>query len=69
MLEAAQRDLGVRVHREFRAMTEGVLRIQALEQAVRPADQAVQSNCRSFAAGVRTTIDVLNAEQQNHGPA
>ena len=64
MLEAARRDLGVRVHREFRAMTEGVLRIQALEQAVRSADQAVQSNRRSFAAGVRTTIDVLNAEQQ-----
>ena len=64
MLEATRRDLGVRVHREFRAMTEGVLRIQALEQAVRSADQAVQSNRRSFAAGVRTTIDVLNAEQQ-----
>ena len=31
---------------------------------MRSADQAVQSNRRSFAAGVRTTIDVLNAEQQ-----
>lgn len=64
MLEATRRDLGVRVHREFRGMTEGVLRIQALEQAVRSAEQAVQSNRRSFEAGVRTTIDVLNAEQQ-----
>lgn len=64
MLEASRRDLGVRVHREFRGMTEGVLRIQALEQAVRSAEQAVQSNRRSFAAGVRTSIDVLNAEQQ-----
>lgn len=64
MLEATRRDLGVRIHREFRGMTEGVLRIKALEQAVRSADQAVQSNRRSFGAGVRTTIDVLNAEQQ-----
>lgn len=64
MLEATRRDLGVRVHREFRGVTEGVLRIQALEQAVRSAEQAVQSNRRSFEAGVRTTIDVLNAEQQ-----
>ena len=64
MLEATRRDLGVRVHREFRGVTEGVLRIQALEQAVRSAQQAVQSNRRSFEAGVRTTIDVLNAEQQ-----
>ena len=64
MLEAARRDLGVRVHSEFRAVTEGVLRIAALEQAVRSADQAVQSNRKSFAAGSRTTLDVLNAEQQ-----
>ena len=64
MLEAARRDLGVRVHREFRGVTEGVLRIQALEQAVRSAEQAVLSNQRSFQAGFRTTLDVLNAEQQ-----
>ena len=64
-LEAARRDLGVRVHRELRGMTEGVLRIGALEQAVRSTEQAVLSNKKSFGAGLRTTLDVLNAEQQN----
>ena len=64
MLEAARRDLGVRVHREYRGVTEGVLKIAALEQAVRSADLAVTSNRRSFDAGIRTTLDVLNAEQQ-----
>lgn len=64
MLEAARRDLGVRVHREFRGVTEGVLRIKALQQAVRSAEQAVLSSRKSFEAGVRTTVDVLNAEQQ-----
>lgn len=64
MLEATRRDLGVRVHREFRGVTEGVLRIAALEQAVRSAEQAVESNRRSFQAGIRTTLDVLNSEQQ-----
>jgi outer membrane protein/protease secretion system outer membrane protein len=63
-LEAATRDLGVRVHQEFRGMTEGTLRVAALEQAVRSAEQAVLSNQRSFLAGARTTVDVLNAEQQ-----
>jgi outer membrane protein/protease secretion system outer membrane protein len=63
-LEAARRDLGVRVHREFRGVTEGVLRVGALEQAVRSAEQAVVSNRKSFQAGLRTTLDVLNAEQQ-----
>lgn len=63
-LEAARLDLDLRVHREFRGMTEGVLRIAALEQAVRSAEQAVASNRKSFEAGSRTNLDVLNAEQQ-----
>jgi outer membrane protein/protease secretion system outer membrane protein len=62
MLEASRRDLGVRVQREFRGVTEGVLRVKALEQAVRSTQQAVQSSEKSFQAGARTRIDVLNAE-------
>ncbi|WP_373424794.1 TolC family outer membrane protein [Variovorax paradoxus] len=62
-LEAMRRDLGVRLHREFRGVTEGVLRVRALEQAVRSAEQVVISNSRSFEAGSRTLPDVLNAEQ------
>lgn len=64
IMEAARRDLGVRVHREFRGMTEGTMRIRALEQAVRSAEQVVLSNRKSFQAGSRTTLDVLNAEQK-----
>ncbi|RIX75827.1 TolC family outer membrane protein [Acidovorax cavernicola] len=61
-LEALRRDLGVRLHREFRGVTEGVLRVKALEQAARSAEQVVLSNQRSFEAGSRTLPDVLNAE-------
>lgn len=63
-LEAARRDLGVRVLREFRGVSEGVLKVRALEQAVRSAEELVTSNQRSFQAGVRTRVDILNAEQQ-----
>ncbi|HYF18160.1 MAG TPA: TolC family outer membrane protein [Ramlibacter sp.] len=63
-LEAGRRDLGVRVHKEFRGVTEGVLKVRALEQAVRSAEQLVTSSNRSFQAGARTRIDILNAEQQ-----
>ena len=63
-LEAMRRDLGVRLHREFRGVTEGILRVKALEQAVRSAEQVAISNRRSFEAGSRTLPDVLNAEQQ-----
>jgi len=61
-LEAGRRDLGVRVFKEFRGVTEGVLKVKALEQAVRSADQALQSSQKSFQAGVRTRLDILNAE-------
>lgn len=63
-LEAGRRDLGVRVHKEFRGMTESIPKIKALEQALRSADQLVLSSRKSFQAGSRTVIDVLNAEQQ-----
>jgi TolC family type I secretion outer membrane protein len=63
-LEALRRDLGVRLHREFRGVTEGILRVKALEQAVRSAEQVVISNRRSFEAGSRTLPDVLNSEHQ-----
>mgnify|MGYP000153135696 CR=1 FL=1 len=63
-LEALRRDLGVRVHKEFRGMTEGVLRVRALEQAVRSAEQMMRSTQMSLKAGARTQLDVLNAQQQ-----
>jgi outer membrane protein/protease secretion system outer membrane protein len=63
-LEALRRDLGVRVHKEFRGVSEGVMRVQALEQAVRSADQMMKSTQMSLKAGSRTQLDVLNAQQQ-----
>lgn len=45
-------------------MTEGVPRIKALEQALRSSNQLVLSSKKSFEAGSRTVMDILNAEQQ-----
>ena len=63
-LEALRRDLGVRVHREYRGVSEGVMRVRALEQAVRSAEQMVASTQMSQKGGSRTQLDVLNAQQQ-----
>lgn len=63
-LEATRRDLALRVEKEYRGLTEGTARIAALEQAVRSAETMVHSNRRSFEAGSRTLVDILNAEQQ-----
>jgi len=63
-LEATRRELGVRIHREHRGVSEGLLRVRALEQAVRSAEQLVLSSQRSYQAGARTLVDTMNAEQQ-----
>ena len=63
-LEALRRDLGVRVHKEYRGVSEGVMRVRALEQAVRSAEQMMMSTQMSLKAGSRTQLDVLNAQQQ-----
>ena len=62
IVEATRRDLEVKVFKEFRGVSEGVLRVRALEQAVKSAELALMSNQRSFQAGNRTRIDVMNAE-------
>lgn len=64
LLEAGRRELAVNVHKEFRGVTENMAKIRALEQALRSADQLVQSNRKSLQAGSRTIVDVMNAEQQ-----
>ena len=63
-LEALRRDLGVRVHKEYRGVSEGVMRVRALEQAVRSTEQMMKSTQMSLKAGSRTQLDVLNAQQQ-----
>ncbi len=63
-LEAGRRDLGVQVHKQYRGVTENIPKIKALEQALRSAEQLIVSNKKSFQAGSRTMIDVLNAQQQ-----
>jgi protease secretion system outer membrane protein len=64
LLEAGRRDLQMRVFKEFRGVTESIPRIKALEQALRSADQLVLSSQKSFQAGSRTVLDILNAEQK-----
>jgi outer membrane protein/protease secretion system outer membrane protein len=63
LLEAGRRDLSLRVHKEFRQATQSIPDY-ALEQALISADQLVLSSSKSFQAGSRTVVDVLNAEQK-----
>ena len=64
VLDAARLDLSLRVHKEYRGFTEGMVRAKALETALRSATLALDSARKSQVAGVRTMVDVLNAEQR-----
>jgi len=63
-MEAIRRDLHIKLQNEWRGVTEGAMRMAALERAVASSDQVVVSVQKSFQAGMRTVLDVLNAEQQ-----
>lgn len=62
--EARRREVALQIRKEFQSVAEGVLKVRALEQAERSADQAVHSNQKGFQAGMRSQIDILNAQQQ-----
>ena len=64
VLDGAVLDLSLKVEREYRNVTEGAAKIQALGQATRSAGVALESTRKSYAAGVRTLLDVLNADQE-----
>lgn len=62
--EARRREVELEIRKEHQSVAEGVLRVKALEQADRSAEQAVFSNQKGWQAGTRSRIDILNAEQQ-----
>ena len=62
--EAERRTLKVRVHREWRGMTDGTRKVAALQQAVASADRVVVSVSRYFEGGLRTVLEVLDAEER-----
>ena len=63
-LEAERRALRIRVHKEWRGVTDGARKVAALEQALTSADRVVVSVKRSFEGGLRTVLEVLDAEER-----
>jgi outer membrane protein TolC len=62
--EYARDDLRLKVQNQYDAVRAGISRVHALERALVSADQNVLSNRKGVLAGTRTTLDVLNVEQQ-----
>jgi protease secretion system outer membrane protein len=63
-LDARTADVLTEVERQHRLLNSGAQRIQALEQAVASSRLLVEATQKSVAGGVRTNVDVLNAQEQ-----
>lgn len=63
-LEANRRNVAQNARSAFLSVTSGVTQVAALEQALRSAQVSLDSTKLGRDVGVRTSLDVLNAEQQ-----
>ena len=63
-LEEATRQVGVTVKQAFRGITSGIAQIAALETALRSSQSSLNSSRLGREVGVRTQVDVLDAQQQ-----
>jgi len=65
-LAYGRNDVQLKVRKEHGNVREGLARVRALEKALASAEQVVLANRKGVEAGTRTTLDVLNVEQQRY---
>ena len=63
-LDDAANTVQVEIRKQFKLVTSGRARIQALEQAEASAMEALEATRKSIQSGVRINLDLLNAMQQ-----
>ncbi|WP_413437580.1 TolC family outer membrane protein [Sulfuriferula sp. GW1] len=63
-LEDARRQVDLNTSQAYLGVTSGEAQVKALEQALISSQTSLDSTRLGFEVGVRTTVDVLNAQQQ-----
>ena len=63
-IEIAQRKVDLETQRAYLNLSSSIAQIKALEQALTSAKSQLDSSKLGFEVGVRTTVDVLNSQQQ-----
>ena len=63
-LENTQRIVSQTVRQQFLNVTSGIAQVRALEQALASTQSQLDSTILGRDVGVRTSVDVLNAQQQ-----
>ena len=62
-LEQTKREITRQTREAYVAVVSGISRVKALEQALASNQRALESTVQGFETGVRTGIDVLNAQR------
>ena len=63
-LEDMKRQIALQTRQAFLGVTSGSAQVKALEQALLSNQSSLDSTKLGFEVGVRTSVDVLNAQQQ-----
>ena len=63
-LEATVNKTHIEVTKQYSGVVSGLAKVQAMELAVKSSEQALDSTKMGFKAGMRTNVDILNAEEQ-----
>lgn len=63
-LESAHRNVALQTSQAYLGVVNGIAQVQALQQALKSSESLLESSKLGQEVGVRTNLDVLNAQQQ-----
>jgi len=63
-LETARRTVGLQARQAYTGVVNGMSQVMALEQALKSSEKLLEASKLGQEVGVRTNLDVLNAQQQ-----
>jgi outer membrane protein len=63
-LENARRNVELQTRQAYLGVVSGIAQVQALQQALKSSESLLQASKLGQEVGVRTSLDVLNAQQQ-----
>ncbi len=63
-LENTRRNITLQVHQAYLGVVNGIAQVKALQQALKSSESLLEASKLGQEVGVRTNLDVLNAQQQ-----
>ena len=63
-LETARRNVVLQTHQAYLGVVNGIAQVRALQQALKSSESLLEASKLGQEVGVRTNLDVLNAQQQ-----